>query len=194
MDQPGSPPDLPRCPWCGTDPLYVAYHDNEWGRPVHDDQRLFEFLVLEGAQAGLAWITILRKREGYRRAFAGFDPTRVAAFDEADVARLLADPGIVRNRAKIASAIGNARAYLEIQANFGSFDAFLWDFVGGHPIVNAWTRLDQVPARTDVSDRLSKALRQRGFSFVGSTICYAHMQAVGMVNDHLVSCHRHPDN
>lgn len=194
MDHPVATPALPRCPWCGTDPLYVAYHDDEWGWPVHDDQRLFEFLVLEGAQAGLAWITILRKREGYRRAFAGFDPTRVAAFDEADMARLLADPGIVRNRAKIASAIANARAFLRVRAEFGSFETFLWDFVGGQPIVNAWTRLDQVPARTELSDRLSKALRQRGFSFVGSTICYAHMQAVGMVNDHLVSCHRHPAN
>jgi len=181
-----------RCPWCGSDPLYVAYHDEEWGVPLHDDRRLFEFLVLEGAQAGLAWITILRKREGYRRAFAGFEPARVAAFDGADVARLLADPGIVRNRAKIASAIANARAFLAVQAEFGSFDAFLWDFVDGQPIVNAWTRLDQIPARSEVSDRLSRALKQRGFSFVGSTICYAHMQAVGMVNDHLTSCHRHP--
>lgn len=183
-----------RCPWCGTDPLYVAYHDQEWGLPVHDDRRLFEFLVLEGAQAGLAWITILRKREGYRRAFAGFDPARVAAFGEADVARLLADPGIVRNRAKIASAIANARAFLAVQAEFGSFDRFMWDFVGGKPIVNAWTTLAEIPARTEVSDRLSKALKQRGFNFVGSTICYAHMQAVGMVNDHLLSCHRHPSN
>ena len=181
-----------RCPWCGTDPLYIAYHDEEWGVPIHDDRRLFEFLVLEGAQAGLSWITILKRREGYRRAFAGFDPARVAAFDEADVARLLADPGIVRNRAKIASAIANARAFLAVQEEFGSFAAFQWDFVDGAPIVNAWTSLAEVPARTDVSDRLSKALKQRGFSFVGSTICYAHMQAVGMVNDHLVSCHRHP--
>lgn len=164
------------------------------GLPVHDDRRLFEFLVLEGAQAGLAWITILRKREGYRRAFAGFDPARVAAFGEADVARLLADPGIVRNRAKIASAIANARAFLAVQAEFGSFDRFMWDFVGGKPIVNAWTTLAEIPARTEVSDRLSKALKQRGFNFVGSTICYAHMQAVGMVNDHLLSCHRHPSN
>lgn len=182
----------PRCPWCGTDPLYVAYHDEEWGRPLHDDPRLFEFLVLEGAQAGLAWITILKKREGYRRAFAQFDPARVAAFDDADVARLLADPGIVRNRAKIASAIANARAFLAVQAQFGSFDAFLWDFVGGQPIVNTWASLDQVPPRTELSDHLSKSLKKRGFNFVGSTICYAFMQAVGMVNDHLVTCHRHP--
>lgn len=175
-------------------PLYVAYHDQEWGVPVHDDRRLFEFLVLEGAQAGLAWITILRKREGYRRAFEGFDPARVAAYGEADVARLLADPGIVRNRAKIASAVRNARAFLAVQAEFGSFDGFMWDFVDGEPIVNAWTTLAEIPARTEVSDRLSKALKQRGFNFVGSTICYAHMQAVGMVNDHLLSCHRHPSN
>jgi DNA-3-methyladenine glycosylase I len=183
-----------RCPWCGTDPLYMAYHDQEWGVPVDDDRRLFEFLVLEGAQAGLSWITILKRREGYRRAFAGFDPARVATFGEADAARLLADPGIIRNRAKIASAIHNARAFLAVQEEFGSFAAFQWGFVDGAPIVNAWTSLAEVPARTETSDRLSKDLKQRGFSFVGSTICYAHMQAVGMVNDHLVSCHRHPSN
>jgi DNA-3-methyladenine glycosylase I len=186
--------ELPRCPWCGSDPLYVAYHDQEWGVPVHDDRRLFEFLVLEGAQAGLAWITILRKREGYRHAFEGFDPSRVAAFTDADLVRLLADPGIVRNRAKLASAIANARAFLAVQEQFGSFARFMWDFVDGRPLVNHWTRLEDVPARTELSDRLSKALKQRGFNFVGSTICYAHMQAVGMVNDHLVSCHRHPAN
>lgn len=185
---------LQRCPWCGTDPLYVAYHDEEWGVPVHDDRRLFEFLILEGAQAGLSWITVLKRREGYRRAFAGFDPARVAAFGEADVARLLADPGIVRNRAKIASAIANARAFLAVQEAFGSFAAFQWSFVDGQPLVNHWQSLAEVPARTEVSDRFSKALKQRGFSFVGSTICYAHMQAVGMVNDHLVDCHRHPSH
>jgi len=183
-----------RCPWCGTDPLYGAYHDEEWGTPVHDDRRLFEFLLLEGAQAGLSWITILRRREGYRRAFADFDARRVAGFGEAEVAHLMADAGIVRNRAKIASAINNARAFLAVQEEFGSFAAFQWDFVGGAPIVNAWRSLEEVPARTEVSDRLSKALKRRGFSFVGSTICYAHMQAVGMVNDHLVICHRHPSN
>jgi DNA-3-methyladenine glycosylase I len=181
-----------RCPWCGTDPLYVAYHDQEWGVPVHEDRRLFEFLVLEGAQAGLSWITVLRRREGYRRAFANFDPARVAAFDEGDVARLLADPGIIRNRAKIASAVSNARAFLAVQAEFGSFAAFQWDLVGGAPVINAWRSPAEVPARTPLSDRLSKTLKQRGFSFVGSTICYAHMQAVGMVNDHLLDCHRHP--
>jgi DNA-3-methyladenine glycosylase I len=181
-----------RCPWCGTDPLYVAYHDQEWGVPVHEDRRLFEFLVLEGAQAGLSWITVLRRREGYRRAFANFDPARVAAFDETDVARLLADQGIIRNRAKIASAVNNARAFLAVQAEFGSFAAFQWDLVGGAPVINAWRSPEEVPARTPLSDRLSKTLKQRGFSFVGSTICYAHMQAVGMVNDHLLDCHRHP--
>ncbi|MDY0012602.1 MAG: DNA-3-methyladenine glycosylase I [Rhodocyclaceae bacterium] len=192
MHQPTTPDlALPRCGWCGNDPLYQAYHDQEWGVPVHDDQRLFEFLILEGAQAGLAWITILRKREGYRRAFAGFDPAQVAAFDEADQARLLADPGIVRNRAKIAAAIGNARAFLEIQARFGSFARFMWDFVDGAPIHNHWATLAEVPTRTPVSDALAQALQARGFKFVGSTICYAHMQAVGMVNDHLVGCHRH---
>jgi DNA-3-methyladenine glycosylase I len=189
---PATPAEPERCPWCGTDPLYVAYHDQEWGVPVHEDRRLFEFLVLEGAQAGLSWFTILKRREGYRRAFAGFDPAQVAAFDEGDVVRLLADPGIVRNRAKIASAIANARAFLAVQEEFGSFAAFQWDFVGDQPIVNSWRSVAEVPARTEVSDGLSKALKQRGFSFVGSTICYAHMQAVGMVNDHLVSCHRHP--
>lgn len=191
---PNASPAPQRCPWCGADPLYVAYHDREWGVPVHDDRRLFEFLVLEGAQAGLSWFTILKRREAYRHAFAGFDPARVARFGELELARLLADSGIVRNRAKIASAVGNARAFLAVQAQFGSFAAFQWDFVDGAPIVNAWARQEEVPARTEVSDRLSKALKQRGFSFVGSTICYAHMQAVGMVNDHLVSCHRHPSN
>lgn len=191
-DRPPPDADLPRCPWCGTDPLYVAYHNQEWGVPVFDDRRLFEFLILEGAQAGLAWITILRKREGYRQAFAGFDPNAVAAFGDGDVARLLADPGIVRNRAKIKAAIGNARAFLAIQSEFGSFARFMWDFIGGAPLVNHWTRLDEIPARTEVSDALSRALKARGFKFVGSTICYAHMQAVGMVNDHLVNCHRHP--
>ncbi|MBL8448057.1 MAG: DNA-3-methyladenine glycosylase I [Zoogloeaceae bacterium] len=191
---PTAEPALPRCPWCGDDPLYVAYHDQEWGVPVFDDRRLFEFLILEGAQAGLAWITILRKREGYRRAFADFDPATIAAFDDQDIARLLGDPGIVRNRAKISAAIGNARAFLATQAEFGTFARFLWDFVGGAPLVNHWTDLAQVPARTEISDALARALKARGFKFVGSTICYAHMQAVGMVNDHLVGCHRHPTN
>jgi len=180
-----------RCFWCGDDPLYVAYHDGEWGVPVHDDRVLFEFLILEGAQAGLSWITILRKREAYRKAFAGFDPAKVARFDAKKVARLLADPGIVRNRLKIASAVKNARAFLAVQEEFGSFDAYQWRFVEGKPVQNRFRTREGVPGRTAVSAAFSKDLQQRGFSFVGSTIIYAHMQAVGMVNDHLVSCFRH---
>ena len=182
-----------RCAWAGTDPLYVAYHDREWGVPVHDDRLLFEFLVLEGAQAGLSWITILRKREGYRRAFAGFDPVKVARFNRRSVERLLKDPGIVRNRLKIESAISNARAFLDVQEEFGSFDRFMWQFVGGRPIVNRRRGMKQVPATTPESDAMSRELRRRGFRFVGSTICYAHMQAVGMVNDHVTSCFRHSE-
>ncbi len=180
-----------RCGWCGDDPLYVAYHDEEWGVPVHDDRHMFELLVLEGAQAGLAWITILRKREAYRKAFRGFDPAKVARFGEKDVARLLADAGIVRNRLKVASAIRNARAYLEVQAEFGTFCAYLWGFVDGRPVVNRWRSLAEIPARTELSDRISKDLKQRGFNFVGSTIIYAHLQSAGLVNDHLVDCFRH---
>lgn len=180
-----------RCPWCGDDPLYVAYHDTEWGVPVHDDGKLFEFLVLEGAQAGLSWITVLRKRENYRRAFHGFDASRIARYGERDQARLLADAGIVRNRAKIAGTIANARAFLAVQEEFGSFADWLWRFVDGRPVVNRWRRLDQVPATSAASDAMSKELKRRGFKFVGSTICYAHMQATGMVNDHLASCFRH---
>ena len=180
-----------RCGWCGEDALYVAYHDKEWGVPVHDDRRLFEFLILEGAQAGLSWITILRKRENYRQAFAGFDAGKVARFGTRDVARLLADPGIVRNRLKVGAAISNAQRFLDVQEAFGSFDAYIWRFVDGRPIVNRWKTLKQVPASTQASDALSRDLKQRGFKFVGSTICYAHMQATGMVNDHLVGCFRH---
>jgi DNA-3-methyladenine glycosylase I len=180
-----------RCAWAGTDPLYVAYHDEEWGVPVHDDRLLFEFLVLEGAQAGLSWITILRKRDAYRRAFGGFDPRKVARYDKRKVAALLADAGIVRNRAKIESAIKNAKAFLEVQAEFGSFDAYQWRFVGGRPIRNRWRASGEVPATNAQSDAMSKDLKSRGFTFVGSTILYAHMQAVGMVNDHLVDCFRH---
>ena len=180
-----------RCAWAGDDPLYVAYHDAEWGVPVHDDRKLFEFLILEGAQAGLSWLTILRKRENYRRAFASFDPERVARFGAREVRRLLVDPGIVRNRLKVAGAIRNAQAFLAVQEEFGSFDRFMWQFVGGRPTQNAWRQLQQVPSRTPESDALSKDLRTRGFAFVGSTICYAHMQAVGMVNDHLVNCFRY---
>jgi len=180
-----------RCPWCGSDPLYMAYHDLEWGVPLHDEQRLFEMLTLEGAQAGLSWLTILRKREGYRRAFAGFDPQLVAGFDDADVARLLADSGIVRNRLKIASTISNARAVLEVQARYGSLDAFLWDFVNGTPIRNSWRSMAEIPASTPVSDAMSREMKRHGFRFVGTTICYAHMQATGMVNDHLTGCFRY---
>jgi DNA-3-methyladenine glycosylase I len=180
-----------RCPWCGGDPLYISYHDHEWGVPLHDEQRLFEMLTLEGAQAGLSWLTILRKREGYRRAFAGFDPQLVAGFGDADVARLLADPGIVRNRLKIASTVSNARAVLEVQARYGSLDAFLWSFVEGVPIRNRWRTMAEIPASTPLSDRMSRELKNHGFRFVGSTICYAHMQATGMVNDHLAGCFRY---
>ncbi|MFZ4507682.1 MAG: DNA-3-methyladenine glycosylase I [Fimbriimonas sp.] len=182
-----------RCEWCGTDPLYVAYHDEEWGAPCHDDRHLFEFLILEGAQAGLSWITVLRRREGYRRAYLGFDPATVAAFGDDDVARLLADPGIIRNRSKVAASIGNARAFLAIQAEFGSFDAYVWGFVGGAPLVNRWARLDELPAKTEISDALSKDLQRRGMKFVGSTIIYAWMQSMGLVNDHLVGCPCHPE-
>lgn len=180
-----------RCGWHGTDPLYVAYHDEEWGVPVHDDRRLFEFLVLEGAQAGLSWLTILRKRENYRRAFAAFDPDKVARFDRRKIERLLADPGIVRNRLKVESAVSNARAFLAVQEEFGCFDAYQWRFVDGRPVRNRFRTLAEIPPRTAVSDAFSKDLGKRGFRFVGSTIVYAHMQAVGMVNDHLLGCFRH---
>ncbi len=180
-----------RCGWAGIDPLYVQYHDDEWGRPEHDDHKLFEMLVLEGAQAGLSWLTILRKREHYRRAFDGFDPVRVAGYDADKVAGLLADSGIVRNRLKIESAVNNACRFLEVQAAFGGFDAYIWRFVEGRPMKNAWRSLGEIPARTPESDALSKDLIKRGFKFVGSTICYAHMQATGMVNDHLVDCFRY---
>ena len=183
--------DPPRCPWATNDPLYLAYHDEEWGVPVHDDRTLFEFLLLEGAQAGLSWITILRKRDAYRRAFANFDPAAVAAFDEERIAALLADPGIVRNRLKIRAAVDNARAFLAVQRELGSFNAYVWGFVGGQPIVNQWQSLREVPAETAESRALSADLKRRGFRFVGPTIIYAYMQAVGMVNDHLVTCFRH---
>jgi DNA-3-methyladenine glycosylase I len=179
-----------RCAWVGSDPLYLEYHDREWGVPVHDDRLLFEFLILEGAQAGLSWITILRKREAYRAAFAGFDPEAVARFDDRRVAELLTDPGIVRNRLKVESAVTNARAFLGVQEEFGSFDAYMWRFVDGRPIINRWRGIKEIPAGTPVSDAMSRDLKQRGFRFVGSTICYAHMQAVGMVNDHTVDCFR----
>jgi DNA-3-methyladenine glycosylase I len=186
-----TPTAKPRCAWCGTDPLYVRYHDQEWGVPVHDERRHFEFLILEGAQAGLSWITILRKRENYREAFAGFDPARVARFGKREVARLLKNPGIVRNRLKIESAVKNARAFLDVQDEFDGFDKYVWRFVGGKPIQNRRDHMKQIPARTAESDTLSKDLKKRGFSFVGSTIIYAHMQAVGMVNDHVTGCFRY---
>lgn len=180
-----------RCTWCGTDPLYVEYHDKEWGVPVRDDRKLFEFLILEGAQAGLSWITILRKREGYRNAFADFDPEKVARFTPKRVAKLLLDPNIVRNRLKVESSITNARAFLETQDEFGSFSNYIWRFTDGKPIVNRRKSIKEVPARTEVSDAISKDLKQRGFRFVGSTIVYAHMQATGMVNDHTTDCFRY---
>ncbi|MFZ1641006.1 MAG: DNA-3-methyladenine glycosylase I [Candidatus Contendobacter sp.] len=183
--------ELERCAWCGTDPLYVYYHDREWGAPLHDDHRLFEMLILEGAQAGLNWLTILRKREGYRAAFDDFDPERIARYDAAKVARLLADPGIVRNRLKIQAAIRNARGYWTIQEQHGGFDAFLWRYVDGQPRQNAWPTLAEVPARSPEADAMSRDLKRLGFAFVGPTICYAFMQAVGMVNDHTTNCFRH---
>lgn len=183
--------ELIRCGWCGTDPLYTAYHDEEWGVPVRDDRTLFEFLVLEGAQAGLSWITILRKREAYREAFDQFDPEKVARYDRRKLERLLQNPGIVRNRLKVESAVKNARAFLKVQEEFDGFARYQWDFVGGKPLTNRRGALSDVPPRTEVSDAFSKDLKKRGFNFVGSTIIYAHMQAVGMVNDHIVSCFRH---
>jgi len=185
-------PEPMRCPWSTNDPLVLRYHDEEWGVPVHEDRKHFEFLILEGAQAGLAWTTILRKREGYRAAYRGFDPAAVARFTRKSVDRLLADARIVRNRLKISSSIGNAHAFLAVQEQYGSFDRYLWGFVDGKPVVNRWTELAQIPASTPLSERMSKDLQQRGFRFVGSTIIYAHLQAVGVVNDHLVSCFRHP--
>ncbi len=180
--------DRPRCGWCTQDPLYQAYHDGEWGVPVHEDRALFEFLVLEGAQAGLSWITILRKREAYRRAFAGFDPVRVAAFSDAQLEALLQDEGIVRNRLKVTSARDNARAFLAVQAEFGSFDAYLWPFIGGTPRVNRPNSMAEVPAMTPEAEALSRDLKKRGFRFVGPTIMYAYMQATGMVDDHVATC------
>ncbi len=180
-----------RCPWCGNDPLYVTYHDHEWGVPLTDDQKLFEFLVLEGAQAGLSWLTVLRKRENFRRAFAGFDPDQVARFGDLEIAALLADAGIIRNRLKVTSAIHNARRFLEVREEFGTFATYIWGFVDSRPLVNRWTDPTDLPARTPLSDRISADLRRRGFTFVGSTIVYAHMQATGMVNDHLTGCFRH---
>jgi DNA-3-methyladenine glycosylase I len=184
------PTTLIRCPWAQND-LAIRYHDEEWGRPAHDDAILFEFLILEGAQAGLSWDTILKKRENYRAAFDNFDAKKIAAYDRRKLKSLMNDAGIIRNRLKIASAVQNAKAFLNVQEEFGSFDAYIWQFAGGSPIVNAWRSAKQVPASTPQSDAMSKALKKRGFSFVGTTICYAFMQAVGMVNDHLTTCFRY---
>lgn len=182
-----------RCPWASgnSGPVYMRYHDEEWGVPVHDDRTHFEFLVLDGAQAGLSWSTILNKRENYRKAFAGFDPEKVAKFGRRKIESLLKDPGIVRNRRKVEGAVKNARAFLKVQKEFGSFDKYIWQFVGGKPRQNRWKTLKQIPSETEESLAMSEDLRARGFSFVGPTICYAYMQAAGMVNDHLVSCFRH---
>ncbi|NWK80238.1 DNA-3-methyladenine glycosylase I [Aquitalea sp. LB_tupeE] len=184
---------VPRCPWCGDDPLYIAYHDQEWGRPQHDDTKLFEMLILEGAQAGLSWITILRKREGYRRAFHGFDPQRVAQMTEEDVERLMQDSGIVRNRLKIRSTIRNAAVFLQLQQEHGSFDRWLWNHTQGQTVLNHWPSLQDCPASTPLSEQISKSLKKAGMNFVGSTVIYAYLQATGVVNDHLLDCHCHPD-
>jgi DNA-3-methyladenine glycosylase I len=185
---------IARCPWPGSDPLYIEYHDTEWGVPVRDDPALFEFLLLEGAQAGLSWITVLRKREAYRLAFDGFDPERIAGYDERKILELLENGRIIRNRRKIEGAIRNARAFLRIRERKGSFSAFLWDFVDGEPIINRWSSIEQVPATTALAEKISGCMKKEGFVFFGPVICYAHMQATGMVNDHLVGCFRHPDN
>ena len=180
-----------RCAWVGADPLAIDYHDREWGVPVHDDRKMFEFLILEGMQAGLSWMTILRKRENIRKAFDQFDLLKIAQYDQRKIEELLTDPGIIRNRRKVESAVLNAQAYLEIIKEFGSFDAYIWQFVGGKPIVNAWHILEEIPSQSEEAVMLSKDLLRRGFKFVGPTICYAHMQAVGMVNDHTVDCFRY---
>lgn len=183
-----------RCPWCGDDPLYVSYHDNEWGVPMMEDRGLFEFLVLEGVQAGLSWITVLRKRDGYRSAFDGFDPCVVARYDSTKVESLMENPSIVRNRRKIVSAVENARAFLNVREERGSFASYLWGFVDGIPIVNRWERCEDIPSETDLSRAVSKDMKRRGFSFVGPVTIYAMLQAAGLVNDHLLSCYRHPSN
>jgi DNA-3-methyladenine glycosylase I len=184
---------ITRCEWAGTDPLYIDYHDNQWGRPVHDDGQLFEMLILEGVQAGLSWITILRKREAFREAFDGFDLNKILAYGDDKIAELLQNPGIIRNRLKINAVVTNARAFRAVQEEFGSFDAYFWSYVDGKPIQNHWQTLAENPATTELSDRISKDLKKRGFKFVGSTIVYAYMQAVGMVNDHVVGCFVYKD-
>jgi DNA-3-methyladenine glycosylase I len=193
VSEPTASDPRPRCAWATSDPLYAAYHDTEWGVPIHDDRRHFELLNLEGAQAGLAWITILRKRDGYRGAFDGWDPAVIAGYGEADTARLLADAGIVRNRAKVRATIGNARAFLRLTDAPGAFDRYLWSFVDGSPVQNRWRSLSEIPAETDLSRAMSRDLKQRGFSFVGPTIVYAFMQSAGLVNDHTTDCFRHAE-
>lgn len=185
---------IKRCGWCQGSQLEIDYHDKEWGVPQHDDRVLFEFLTLEGAQAGLSWVTILKKRENYRKLFSEFDVNKIARYDKRKIESLLNNPGIVRNRLKVESTRSNARAFISVQKEFGSFDNYIWQFVDGKPIVNRWKRLQDIPASTDISDAMSKDLKKRGFRFVGSTICYAFMQAVGMVNDHTTDCYRHPSN
>jgi DNA-3-methyladenine glycosylase I len=187
------PKELIRCPWCGTDPLYVKYHDKEWGKPLHDDKQLFEFLILEGFQAGLSWRTILYKRENFRRAFDNFDAEKIARYGKRKVNSLLNDAGIIRNRLKVAATITNAKSYLNILEKYNSFDEYLWQFTEGRVLKNKWKLMKQIPAKTKESDAMSKKLIEDGFKFVGSTICYAHMQATGMVNDHLIDCHRYRD-
>lgn len=182
-----------RCEWCGTDPIYTKYHDDEWGVPVHDDQKLFEMLILEGAQAGLSWITVLKKRKNYRKAFDNFDVVKVSKYSEKKVAKLLANPGIIRNRLKVNAAVTNAKAFLKIQDEFGSFDKYIWQFVNYEPIVNKFKILKELPAKSEISDFMSNDLKERGFKFVGSTICYAFMQAVGMVNDHTTDCFKYEE-
>jgi len=184
---------LKRCPWCGTDELYVKYHDEEWGVPVHDDRTHFEFLVLESAQAGLSWITILRRRENYRKAYDGFDMEKVAQYDENKINELMQDSGIIRNRRKIEASINNARQFIKIQKEFGSFDNYIWSFVNNKPVINHWDDISQMPATSELSDRVSKDLKSRGFRFLGSTIIYAHLQATGIINDHLTYCFRHKE-
>lgn len=186
-------PTSQRCQWAGSDPLYCRYHDTEWGSPLHNDRQLFEFLVLEGAQAGLSWITILKKRENYRHAFDNFNPEKIAAYTEKKIASLLKDEGIVRNRLKVAAAVTNARAFMAVQTEYGTFDQYIWQFVNGEPIQNTWRNQADVPAETEISHRMSAALKKKGFRFVGPTICYAFMQAVGMVNDHVIDCYRHAE-
>jgi DNA-3-methyladenine glycosylase I len=185
--------DKQRCPWAGEEKIYQDYHDREWGRPVRDERRLWEFLLLEGMQAGLSWLTVLKKRENFRRAFSGFDPEKIALYKEDDMARLLSDEGIIRNRLKIAAAVTNARAYLKIKEEYGDFVSYIWSFTEGRTIVNNWRNIKEVPARTPLSDALSKELKNHGFKFVGTTICYAFLQAVGVVNDHLSSCFAHDE-